>query len=400
MGAYNINGAATLVGGQPEDVSQVLSNFQAIQAIINGGIDASNFAAGTIFDPTKIAAGNVNSSVNLMGPLLGIGLNAPVYPVDGLLTLDTQAANPTRVVAYHLRATAAPSAAPIVLTDYHGIDLVLDASVANINADTRLYAFESNAQYSGAGTVNQLVPVYAFANNIGGGTAQEVRTHRIALQNTGTVTNWYGTRIEAMIGVGTVTNFYGHYVEDQTAHVTGNFYAFFSEAGRHSFGGPLFLTSSVGSPGGANRYIGDGGNAGTWWINAGTGWETVLAVNDVNILQITGTQVTVNKPLSVVGPIIMTGSPGGQGAAVRYLGAAATSGSWYINAATGWETILAVAEATQVTITQGGLGFYGVAPVAQAAAIAAPAGGATVDTQARTAIGLLITALHNLGLTG
>lgn len=45
------------------------------------------------------------------------------------------------------------------------------------------------------------------------------------------------------------------------------------------------------------------------------------------------------------------------------------------------------------------IGLYGATPVVQAAAITAPTGGATVDTQARSAISSIITALHNLGIT-
>lgn len=45
------------------------------------------------------------------------------------------------------------------------------------------------------------------------------------------------------------------------------------------------------------------------------------------------------------------------------------------------------------------LAFFGVAPVVQQSAISAPSAGATIDSQARTAIGLIITTLHNLGLT-
>jgi len=43
--------------------------------------------------------------------------------------------------------------------------------------------------------------------------------------------------------------------------------------------------------------------------------------------------------------------------------------------------------------------FASNTPVAKQAAITAPAGGATVDTQARTAIGTIITTLQTLGLT-
>lgn len=45
------------------------------------------------------------------------------------------------------------------------------------------------------------------------------------------------------------------------------------------------------------------------------------------------------------------------------------------------------------------IGFFNATPVVQQAAPVAPSGGATIDTQARTAINTLITDLHNLGLT-
>lgn len=45
------------------------------------------------------------------------------------------------------------------------------------------------------------------------------------------------------------------------------------------------------------------------------------------------------------------------------------------------------------------LGFFNKTPVIQPSAIASPSGGATIDSQARTAIDLIRTALTNLGLT-
>ncbi len=44
------------------------------------------------------------------------------------------------------------------------------------------------------------------------------------------------------------------------------------------------------------------------------------------------------------------------------------------------------------------ISFYGASPVAQHSGISAPAGGSTVDSQARSAVTSLINALHNLGL--
>ncbi len=45
------------------------------------------------------------------------------------------------------------------------------------------------------------------------------------------------------------------------------------------------------------------------------------------------------------------------------------------------------------------IGLFGVDPIARGAAIAAPAGGTIVDTQARTAINSLIAAIRNIGIT-
>jgi hypothetical protein len=43
--------------------------------------------------------------------------------------------------------------------------------------------------------------------------------------------------------------------------------------------------------------------------------------------------------------------------------------------------------------------FYGVDPVVQAGAISAPSGGLTQDTEARTAINYIRTAIKNFGIT-
>lgn len=50
------------------------------------------------------------------------------------------------------------------------------------------------------------------------------------------------------------------------------------------------------------------------------------------------------------------------------------------------------------TATTSLLGFYGVTPVDQPATVADPAGGGTIDTEARTAINAIIDRLQELGL--
>ena len=54
MSLYNIVGTSSLQAGQPEDVSQVLANFQAIQTILNGGIDDNNIRNTAAIQATKL----------------------------------------------------------------------------------------------------------------------------------------------------------------------------------------------------------------------------------------------------------------------------------------------------------------------------------------------------------
>src|SRR5438105_2307762 len=67
MGLYNIVNAASMVGGQPEDVSQVLANFQAIQNVLNGGIDNTNINAAAAIAPSKIAGYPADATKFLRG---------------------------------------------------------------------------------------------------------------------------------------------------------------------------------------------------------------------------------------------------------------------------------------------------------------------------------------------
>jgi hypothetical protein len=105
MGAYNIVNPAALVGGQPEDISVVLANFNAIAAVINGSIDNSNInvaagiaaskLAGFPSDSTKVLLGNGTwgSFATGAGPP-NTGL--PGSPADGQQVLYTDnATTPT-----------------------------------------------------------------------------------------------------------------------------------------------------------------------------------------------------------------------------------------------------------------------------------------------------------------
>lgn len=52
---YNIVSPGALVAGQPEDISVVLANFQAIATILNGGIDNANINAAAAIALSKLA---------------------------------------------------------------------------------------------------------------------------------------------------------------------------------------------------------------------------------------------------------------------------------------------------------------------------------------------------------
>jgi hypothetical protein len=67
MGNFNIVSATSLVTGQPEDVSPILANFQAIQAILNGGIDDTNIAAAAGISLAKTTP-KITTSTWLAGP--------------------------------------------------------------------------------------------------------------------------------------------------------------------------------------------------------------------------------------------------------------------------------------------------------------------------------------------
>jgi len=54
MTAYNLVNPGSMVAGQPEDISQVLANFTAIQNVLNGNVDDGNIKPGAGINPSKI----------------------------------------------------------------------------------------------------------------------------------------------------------------------------------------------------------------------------------------------------------------------------------------------------------------------------------------------------------
>ena len=93
MSLYNIVNPSSLVAGQPEDVSQILANYQAIQAVLNGGIDDVNVRSTAAIAPSKLAgypsdvgkllAGDGSWRVMPKISASGIGSGPPASPADG-----------------------------------------------------------------------------------------------------------------------------------------------------------------------------------------------------------------------------------------------------------------------------------------------------------------------------
>ena len=55
MTAYNVISPGSLQAGQPEDISVILANLQAIQGVLNGGVDDANINAAAALAISKLA---------------------------------------------------------------------------------------------------------------------------------------------------------------------------------------------------------------------------------------------------------------------------------------------------------------------------------------------------------
>jgi microcystin-dependent protein len=67
MTAYNVVSPASLQSGQPEDVSVVLANLQAIASVLNGGLDNGNIHPAAAIVASKLAGYPSDGSKALLG---------------------------------------------------------------------------------------------------------------------------------------------------------------------------------------------------------------------------------------------------------------------------------------------------------------------------------------------
>ena len=85
MTAYNIVNPSALVAGQPEDISVVLANLQAIAGVLNGNLDNANLAAAAGIAATKLAGYPSDATKVLKGDgTWGPAGSAGVTPIQWL----------------------------------------------------------------------------------------------------------------------------------------------------------------------------------------------------------------------------------------------------------------------------------------------------------------------------
>lgn len=112
MTAYNVISPSSLSAGQPEDVSVVLANLNAIASVINGQLDNANLANGAAIAIAKLAGYPADATKALLGDgswgAAGMTLvtAVPGVPTDGQMIAYTDSlAAPTFV--WPLRYNAA-----------------------------------------------------------------------------------------------------------------------------------------------------------------------------------------------------------------------------------------------------------------------------------------------------
>jgi hypothetical protein len=141
MTAYNVLSPSAMAAGQPEDISVVLGNFQAIAAIINGGLDNGNLNAAAAIAISKLAGYPADVTKVLKGDgtwaapaSITIGLTLPLTPTDGQEAILTDSLTvPT--YAWRMRYNASSTSA--YKWEYMGgtpMRSIVDTSETNANS--------------------------------------------------------------------------------------------------------------------------------------------------------------------------------------------------------------------------------------------------------------------------
>jgi hypothetical protein len=143
MTTYNVVSPGSMVGGQPEDISVVLANFQALAAVINGNLDNANLAPGAAIVPSKIAGYPALSSVFLRGDGAWAAASTPLpdrLAIEGLIAPSDDANLAVQAGWYYMGPSTLNI--PIASQYFH-----LQVLAMNPN-HTRQIAYEYNTDFA------------------------------------------------------------------------------------------------------------------------------------------------------------------------------------------------------------------------------------------------------------
>jgi len=111
MTLYNVVSPGALVAGQPEDVSVLLANLQAIATVLNGNLDNGNINAAAAIAISKLQGYPSDGTKLLRGdgtwalPTTAYGTTLPASPVDGQeAILVDSVTNPTYLWRFRYNA--------------------------------------------------------------------------------------------------------------------------------------------------------------------------------------------------------------------------------------------------------------------------------------------------------
>ena len=183
---------------------------------------------------------------------LRVGTTDDLYPID-LYHSETDRVGP-RLVHVHMRGNVAPSSAPSAAIDYHGLDLLVESTSANLNNYVGLYALEANAQHNGTGSTDRIIAGYLYTNNLGNANVNTDMTNLQMLgrnRGSGTVAAMRGTYFRTPVndGGGTITNLYAHYIES-VAGISGvtNAWAIYAAGGQSFHSGKFGFGPNESAP--------------------------------------------------------------------------------------------------------------------------------------------------------
>lgn len=208
-------------------------------------------------DGTETLALSAGGNLTVAGDATPWGTAGNTLDVTGLInwTRYETTNSQHRPVAWSMLASPQPSGAISTSMDYHGMDIVMASSNANMDGMGSMYALEASTYWAGStGVPERAVAGYCQAYCSGAGSIGELVGMQIWTRNagSGTITDAKGVLVYSPLnsGGGTITNLYGIYLEDIT---TGsNNYAIYSEGGANYFGGSMSIGGALTLGGDAN----------------------------------------------------------------------------------------------------------------------------------------------------